>query len=242
MGNKTPCKKPRTAVLLHTLLLLLDRVHGQGGRDTHTHTAASNGGGSGGNVWLVWGPSLAVVAVSVFCCCSTRPTFLGLERERERAESHTTTGVCCTHHTARAGREQGVPYTAAAVSFRRRRREERYWLVGSLWVHRLVSCVVVLAAAGACTLFAAEAGGGTHHTTHQQQRSFLENGVLLTAVLCTSLHSLWARGCVASAAAVAVKRWWKLEASCSNNQQQHHHHQQIFFQRHFLFFSYLCSL
>ena len=213
LGNKTPCKKPRTAVLLHTLLLLLDRVHGQGGRDTHTHTAASNGGGSGGNVWLVWGPSLAVVvAVSVFCCCSTRPTFLSLERERERAESHTTTGVCCTHHTARAGREQGVPYTTAAVSCRRRKREERYWLVGSLWVHRLV-----------CSRrrehlpCRAEAGGGTHHTTHQQQRSFLENGVLLTAVLCTSLHSLWARGCVASAAAVAVKRWWKLEASCSNS-------------------------
>ena len=88
LSNKTPRKKPRTAVLLHTLLLL-DRVHGQGGRDTHTHTAASNGGGSGGNVWLVWGPSLAVVAVPFSVVVQHgRPFSLWREREREGGESH----------------------------------------------------------------------------------------------------------------------------------------------------------
>ena len=130
--------------------------------------------------------------------------------------------MCCTHHTARAGREQGVPYTAAAVSFRwRRRDEERYWLglCGSIgWL--LICCH---AAGAACALEGGEGGSthNTHHTTNQQHITLVPRRCSTTAVLCTSLHSLWARGCVASAAAVAVKRWWwKLEASCSNHQHQ----------------------
>ena len=99
LGNKTPRKKPRTAVLLHTLLLLLDRVHGQGGRDTHTHTAASNGGGSGGNVWLVWGPSLAVFVQR------GRPFSLWRERERERGRRVTPQQPACVAHTTQRERD-----------------------------------------------------------------------------------------------------------------------------------------
>ena len=139
---------------------------GKGG-GTHTHilllaTAEEAGGTSG---WSGVHRSLLLLFRFLLLFNAADLSLSG-ERERERAESHTTTtGVCCTHHTARAGREQGVPYTAAAVSFRRRRREERYWLVGSLWVHRLVSCVVVLAAAGAC-MHPFCRGGRRRHTSH----------------------------------------------------------------------------
>ena len=228
----------------HTLLLL-DRVHGQGGRDTHTHTAASNGGGSGGNVWLVWGPSLAVVAVFPFSVVLQRGRPFSLWRERERGRRVTPQQPACVAHTTQRERDGSrvCPILLLLLAFGGGgERRDIGWLglCGSIgWF-----LVVVLAAAGACTLFAAEAGGGTHHTTHQQQRSFLENGVLLTAVLCTSLHSLWARGCVASAAAVAVKRWWKLEASCSNSSSSGTRPAEkifplIFFQRHFFFFASL---
>ena len=121
-------------------------------------------------------------------------------------------------------------------------------MAGWVSVGPSVGCfVVVLAAAGAP--FAPEAQRRRHTSHHAPATTlaFLDDGVLLTAVLCTSLHSLWARGCVASAAAVAVKRWWKLEASCSNSHQQQQQQQQapdqqkkifLFFfpTRHFFFF------
>ena len=120
---------------------------------------------------------------------------------------------------------------------RRRKREERYWLVESLWVYRLVSCCC--ARGGGSTLPQRHRRRHTSHHAPATTLAFLDDGVLLTAVLCTSLHSLWARGCVDSAAVVAVKRWWKLErpvqtisSTAAAPDQQNFF---PFFQRHFFF-------
>ncbi|CAN0528807.1 unnamed protein product, partial [Ectocarpus sp. 8 AP-2014] len=82
----------------------------------HTHILLLATAEEAGNVWFWSG----VHRCCCFRCCVQRGLFSG--------EGATPTSVCCKQHTARAGREQGVPYTTAAVSFRRREREERYWL------------------------------------------------------------------------------------------------------------------
>ena len=114
---------------------------------------------------MVWGPSLAVVAVPFSVVGQRgRPFSLWREREREGGESHhNNRRVLHTPHSESGTGAQGVPYTAAAVSFRRRRREERYWLVGSLWVHRLVSCCC---ARGGGSMHPFCRGGRRRHTSH----------------------------------------------------------------------------
>ena len=167
------------------------------GGGTHTHTAVATAEEAGReNVWLsgVHRRSL------LFSCfrCSTLPPALSL------GEGVPPTSVCVyVAHTTQ--RERGgsrvcpMLLLLLAVGGGSERRD-----IGWLCLCGSIGVVLLLCSRRREHLAAAEAGGGTYHTTHQQQRSFLDDGVLLTAVLCTSLHSLWARGCVASAAAAAA--------------------------------------
>ena len=141
---------------------------GKGG-GTHTHilllaTAEEAGGTSG---WSGVHRSLLLLFRFLLLFNAADLSSLSGERERERAESHTITGVCCTHHTARAGREQGVPYTAGAkllllaVGGGSERRDIG-WL--GLWVQRLLSCCVRSRCGGSMHPFCR--GGRRRHTSH----------------------------------------------------------------------------